>query len=150
MLLAPVFVCIGFMIAILYIDLKFDILSLPHRRAGGPIPAGVLRQIATYYGVVTKNPAVLMFVMVTTLTCIVAEILYDLVPRWVGYSSVILIGLAMGVGIIKVIPTARRLAIDKDSADERTRIAHVMFRSHIFLLTAILLLALLQFIGTPR
>jgi hypothetical protein len=138
------------MIAILYIDLQFDMLALPHRRAGGPMPADVLRQIATYYGVITKNPYLLMFVMMTTLTCIVAEILYDLVPRWVGYSSLILIGLAMGVGIIKVIPTAQRLATDKDAADERTRMVHGMFPSHIFLLTAILLLALLQSVGTPR
>jgi len=150
MLHAPVFVCIGFMIAILYIDLQFDMLSLPHRRAGGPMPAGVLRQIATYYGVITKNPYLLMFVMVTTLTCIVVEILYDLVPRWVGYSSLILIGLAMGVGIIRVIPMAQRLATDKDAADERTRMAHGMFPSHIFLLIVILLLALLQSIGMPR
>jgi hypothetical protein len=148
MLLAPVFVCIGFMIAILYIDLQFDMLGLPHRRTGGPMPTGVLGQVATYYGVITKNPYLLMFVMMTTLVCIIAEIVYAIVPPWAGYSSLVLILLAMGGGIIKVIPTAQRLATDKDTINARTRMVHGMFLAHIFLLIAILLLALVQFSGT--
>jgi hypothetical protein len=147
MLLAPVLVCIGFMLAILYIDLQFDMLALPYRRSGEPVPADVLRQITTYYGVITKNPYLLMFVMMTTITCIVVEILYDLVPRWVGYSSLALIGLAAAVTIIKVIPSAQHLSTDKDSADQRA--VHALFPSHICLLIVILLLALLQSFGTP-
>jgi hypothetical protein len=148
MLQAPLFLCIGFMIAILYIDLQFDILGLPHRRAGGPIPDDVLGQIATYYGVITKNPYLLMFVMMTALACIIAEIVYDLVPRWAGYSSLTLMLLAMGAGIVRVIPTAQRLATDKDTVGERTRMVHGMFPSHIFLLVMILLLTAVQFFGT--
>lgn len=148
MLLAPVLVCIGFMLAILYIDLQFDMLTLPYRRSGEPVPIEVLRQITTYYGVITKNPYLLMFVMMTTITCIVVEVLYDLVPRWVGYSSLLLMGLAAAVSIIKVIPSAQRLATDRDAADKRAVFA--LFPSHICLLIVIILLALLQFIGTPR
>jgi asparagine N-glycosylation enzyme membrane subunit Stt3 len=136
------------MIAILHTDLKFDMLALPYRRASEPVQADVLGQITTYYGVITKSPYLLMFVMMTTLTCIVMEILYDLVPRWVGYSSLVLIGLAMGVSIVKVIPAARCLATEKNAAEPR--VVHGLFPSHIFLLTVILLLALLQSIGTPK
>lgn len=145
---AALFLCIGFMVAILYIDLQFDILALPHRRAGGPLPTSVLAQIATYYGVITKNPYLLMFVMMTTLVCIIAEIMYGLVPRWAGYSSLVLILLAMGGGIVKVIPTAQRLAIDKDTVDERTRMVKGMFPAHMFLLVTILSLAAVQFFWT--
>ena len=148
MMQAPLFLCIGFMIAVLYIDLQFDILALPHRRASGPVPAGVLGQIATYYGVITKNPYLLMFVMMTTLICIIAEVVYDLVPRWAGYSSLLLIVLAMVVGVVKVIPTAQRLAADKDAAAERTRMVHGMFPAHILLLVTILLLTAVQFFWT--
>jgi hypothetical protein len=144
MLQAPIFICIGFMIAILYIDLQFDILALPHRRAGGPAPSGVLGQIATYYGVITKNPYLLMFVMMTALLCIIAEIVYALVPRWAGYSSLVFMLLAMLGGIVRVIPTAQRLATDTDTIDERTRMVHSMFPSHIFLLIMILSLAAVQ------
>lgn len=147
---AALFMCIGFMVAILYIDLQFDVLSLPHRHTRGPVPNSVLGQIATYYGVITKNPYLLMFVMMTALVCIVTELYYSLVPRWAGYASLVLMLLAMGGGIVRVIPTAQRLATDKDTVDERTRMVHSMFPAHVFLLTCILSLAAVQFFGTGK
>ena len=147
---AALFMCIGFMVAILYIDLQFDILSLPYRRTPGPVPNGVLGQIATYYGVITKNPYLLMFVMMTALVCIIFEIVYSLVPQWAGYASLVLMLLAMGGGIVRVIPTAQRLATDKDTVEERTRMVQSMFPAHMFLLACILSLAAVQFFGTGK
>jgi hypothetical protein len=141
---APLFLCLGFMIAILYIDLQFDLLALPSKGSGGPVPSGVLAQIATYYGVITKNPYLLMFVMMTALVSIITQIVYAQVPTWAGYSSLVLMLLAMGGGVVLVIPTAQRLATDKDSIDERTRMVYGMFPSHMFLLVCILSLAAVQ------
>ena len=88
--------------------------------------------------------ALVVFVMLTAAVCLVAEIVYDLVPRWVGYSSLALMALAMAGGVVKVIPTAQRLASGKDPADTQTRLIHGMFPSHVGLLVCILLLAAIQ------
>jgi hypothetical protein len=148
MLMLALFLCLGFMIAVLYIDLQFDILALPHRRTTGPLSADVLEPIASYYRCITKNPYLLMFVMATTLICLIAEVKYDLVPRWAGYASLFLMALSMSVGTFKVIPTAQRLAAGKESVDEQTRMVHSIFPFHIVLLISILLLAAVQFSTT--
>jgi hypothetical protein len=143
-MLVPLFLCIGFMLAVLYIDLMFDVSAVPYRRTGAPIPAEVVESIASYYRRITQNPYVLMFVMLTATLCIVAQIVYDLVPRWAGYSSLVLMAVAMLAGAGKVIPAAQRLAAGKDAEDTRTRLVHSMFPGHVALLISILLLALVQ------
>jgi hypothetical protein len=146
----PIALCIGFMIAILYVDLAFDASALPHRRTGAPLPVDVLDPIASYYRRITQNPYLLMFVMLTTTACIVAQIVYELVPRWAAYSSLVLMGLSMLAGVLKVIPTAQRLAAGKDDVEQQTRMVRSIFASHVGLLISILLLAAVQFTATLR
>ena len=149
-MLITVFICIGFMLAVLYIDLMFDVTAVPYRRTGTTLPKEVLDPITHYYGRITQNPYVLMFVMLTTTVCLVAEIVYDLTPRWAAYSSLVAMGLAMATGTAKVIPTAQRLASGKDPADKQTSLIHGMFPSHVFLLICILALAGIQFSTAGR
>jgi hypothetical protein len=149
-MLITVFVCIGFMLAVLYIDLMFDVTAVPYRRTGAALPKEVLAPITHYYGRITQNPYVLMFVMLTATVCLVAEIVYDLVPRWAAYSSLFFMGLAMVAGSLKVIPTAQRLGSDKDPADVQTSLIHHMLPSHLVLLVSILLLAVIQLMAAGR
>jgi len=140
----PLFLCIGFMIAVLYLDLVFDVSALPYRHAKGPLPDHIVEPIATYYRYVTRNPYLLMFVMAIATISIIAELVYGLAPAWKGYVSLVLMGLAMVVGVARVIPTAERLAKGTVEAEQRARMVHSMFPSHIFLLITILLLAAVQ------
>jgi hypothetical protein len=144
-MLITLFLCLGFMMAVLYIDLMFDVSAAPYRRTGAALPREVLDPITHYYGRITQNPYVLMFVMLTTTVCIGAQILFDLAPRWVGYSSLFLMGLSMAAGTLKVIPTAQRLGAGTEPEDVRTRLVHSMLPFHLMLLTNILLLAAIQF-----
>jgi hypothetical protein len=146
MLAPPLFLCIGFMIAVLYIDLVFDMSALPHRRTGAPLPADVLDPIATYYRYITRNPYLLTFVMLTTTVCIVVEIVYGLVPRWAGYLSLFLMGLSMSAAVLKVIPAAQRLAAGKDTVEQQTHLVHGILPYHLVLLASILSLATVQFL----
>jgi hypothetical protein len=148
-MLIALFLCIGFMMAVLYIDLMFDVSALPYRHTKAPLPKGVLDPIIHYYGRITQNPYVLMFVMLTAVTCIGAEILYRLAPRWAGYASLFLMGLSMLTGTLKVIPTAQRLGSGDDSDEARTRMIHGMLPFHLVLLINILLLAGIQFSVAP-
>jgi hypothetical protein len=94
--------------------------------------------------IVIADPGTSRF-MVTTVTCIVAEIVYDLVPRWAGYSSLLLMGFAMLLGVLEVIPTAQRLSAGKDDAEQQARMVHGMLAAHIALLISVLSLAAVQF-----
>ena len=149
-MLIPLFLCIGFEIAVLYMDLVFDLSALPYRHTRAVLPGEVMGPIATYYRYITRNPYLLMFVLLTTAVCIVTEIVYDLVPRLVGYSSLFFIGFAMLAGTLKVIPTAQRLATGTDPDDKRTRMIHSIFPYHVAILISILSLALVQFSTTIK
>ncbi len=144
-MIVPLSLCIGFMLAVLYIDLMFDLMALPHRRTAGVLPAHVLDSIAHYYGRITQNPYVLMFVMLTATCCLIAEIVYDLAPRWAAYSSLFLMAVSAVVAAGKVIPMAQRLSAGKDSAEERTRMIHAMLPFHLVLLVDIVALSAIQF-----
>ena len=49
--------CGGFLLAILWMDLIFDVQVLGHRRADGPLPEPVLASIAAYYKRATTDSA---------------------------------------------------------------------------------------------
>ena len=139
------FLCIGFMLAVLYIDLMFDVSAVPYRKTGAVLPKEILDPITHYYGRITQNPYVLTFVMLTTTVCLGAQILYGLTPRWVGYTSLALMGLSMVTATVKVIPAAQRLGGAKDPEDVRTRLVHGLLPAHLVLLINMLLLASIQF-----
>src|ERR1035438_9232371 len=66
----------GFLLAVLWFDLMFDVQVLGH--AEGPLPEGALASIAAYYGRVTTSARpmnrLIATVMVGTLAAIVVEI----------------------------------------------------------------------------
>jgi hypothetical protein len=144
-MMIPIFLCIGFMIAVLYMDLSFDITALPYRKSRAVLPPDVLNPIVAYYRRLTQNPWLLIFVMLTATTSVIAEIVYGLVPPRVSYSSLIIMGAAMILGMVKVIPAATRLAQRKDSPEKQTQLSHSLFPCHILLLILILSLTLVQF-----
>ena len=143
-MLHALFFCLGFCVAIIYIDLVFDVSAMPYRKTGTAIPAAVVTPITTYYRYVTRNPWLLIFVMSVTLTCIVAEILLRLVSPEVGYSSLVIFGVIALLAIAKVIPGAQRLAAGKETVEEQTRLAHGLLFYHLVFLVLVLALVLLQ------
>lgn len=144
-MLITLFLCLGFMMAVLYIDLMFDVSAAPYRKTNEALPKAVLDPITHYYGRITQNPYVLMFVMLTTTLCIGSEILYNSAPRWASYSSLFLMGLSMITGTLKVIPTAQRLGAGTDPEDVRTRMVHSMLPFHLILMVNIIALTAIQF-----
>jgi hypothetical protein len=144
-MLIPLFLCIGFMLAVLYIDLVFDMVALPYRKNRATPPKEVLESITSYYGRITQNPWLLIFVLTTSATCIIWEIVYKLVPPRISYCSIVVVSALMLIGVLKVIPAAHRLASGKESIEVQTRLVHSLFPYHILLLILTLSLTLLQF-----
>ena len=150
MLTAVLFLCIGFMIAVLYIDLVFDFSGLPHRRSGEPLAPAVLDPIATYYRYITRNPYLLMLIMATAAGCIVVQIYHESVPRWTGYASLLLMVFNTLIAVLRVIPAAQRLASGRDTVELQTRLVHGVLPYHVLLLASVLLMAGVQLVAASR
>jgi hypothetical protein len=143
-MLIPLFLCIGFMLAVLYIDLVYDLSALPYRKTKANLPKDVLDPIVQYYGIITKRPWLLIAMIITTTICIVVEIAYNLVLQWVGYTSLVSFGMLMVTGVLIVIPRAQRLASGKEPEEAQTRLVHSLFPYHIGFLIVVLSLAFLH------
>ncbi len=148
--IAPLFLCLGFCIAVVYMDLVFDLSALPYRKLKSDLSNDVLNPIITYYAYVTKNPWLLIFVMFTATACLITEVVLQLVPRWAGYSSLILFGVVMLLGVTRIIPLASRLAARKDTAEKQTHLVRSLAPYHVFIMIALLTLALMQFSTISR
>lgn len=146
----PLFLCIGFFIAIAYTDLVFDISALPYRGSKANLPGHILDPIVTYYRYITKNPWLLVFCMLTATICVIAQIWFHQVPKGVGYASISMIGVVLLFTSLQVIPAAQRIASRKDAEEKLTRLVHSLFPSHIIIMILILSLALLQFNAATR
>ncbi|MCP4201231.1 MAG: hypothetical protein GY769_04780 [bacterium] len=142
-MLHVLFFCLGFCIAIIYIDLVFDVSVLLHRTRD-TLPASALAPITTYYRHVTKNPWLLIFVMTAALTCIVAEVVFGLTSARVGYASLVIFAAIAVLAVARVIPGAQRLASGREGVKEQTRLARGLLVYHLVFLVLVLSLALLQ------
>ncbi len=138
--------CGGFLLAVLWMDLIFDVQVLPHRHSGEQIPEAVLASIAGYYHRATTSSrpmstliAVVMLIMVTALT-IRAALGHD--PGWLVAVSAALVGTAILLALTHTVPNAVRLGRREDSPVDQTRLARSVFRDH-----ALCLGLMLAFLG---
>jgi hypothetical protein len=83
---------IGFLLAVLWFDLMFDVQT--RRHAGDLLPGEVLASISAYYRRVTTEAypmnRLVALVMALTLAAICAEILQGENPWWIGWVSLAL------------------------------------------------------------
>ncbi|MGZ6640018.1 MAG: hypothetical protein ACXVII_45335, partial [Solirubrobacteraceae bacterium] len=84
----------GFLLAVLWFDLMFDVQALFHRGRG--LPEDTLASIAGYYRRVTTTARpmnrLVAAVMLATIGAIVAQIVRGDRPPWVGWVSLVLAG----------------------------------------------------------
>jgi ER membrane protein SH3 len=124
----------GFLLAVLWFDLMFDVQVLPHR--GAPtVPADALDSIARYYGRVTTAARpmnrLIGAVMVATLAALLAQIASGDDPRWVGWASLALTVTAVGIAGAHTVPSAVRLGTRSDPVEEQSRLARSICRDHL-------------------
>lgn len=146
-MMIALFFCLGFMFAVLYMDMVFDVSALGHRTSGKRLPPEVLEPIAMYYRYITRNPYLLIAILFTALGSIIMEITYALVPPWAGYASLVLILLTMVTGVLRIIPQAQRLAAGGDTLDEQTRLVHGLLPFHAVMMVNVWLLVAVQVIA---
>jgi hypothetical protein len=136
----------GFLIAVLWFDLMFDVQTRKH--AGATLSAEALASISSYYRRVTIEAwpmnRLIAAVMIATLLTIVVEIVQNADHWWIGWISLAAAASAIGLARVRTIPNAARLGRAAVSLDEQTRIARVVYRDHLYCVAAIAVLLVLQ------
>jgi hypothetical protein len=137
----------GFLIAVLWFDLMFDVQVLPHR-GGGDLPEPVLASIAGYYRRVTTEARpmnrLIAAVMLVVLTTVAVQAGVDDVPVWVTVVSLAAAMTGIGLAGARTVPSAVRLGGRTDPAGDQSRLARTICRDHFVCLAAIAALLVVQ------
>jgi hypothetical protein len=138
----------GFLLAVLWFDLMFDLQVLPHRGRRGDLPEDVLASISSYYRRVTTAARpmnrLIGAVMLATIIAIGVEIVGDDVRGWAAWVSLLLAGSATALAAGHTFPSAVRLGARADAVDVQSRLARSICRDHLLCLAAITSLLTIQ------
>jgi hypothetical protein len=139
----------GFLLAVLWFDLMFDVQVLRHRGTGD-LPEPVLASIAGYYRRVTTDARpmnrLVAAVMLATLACLVAQAVADDVAGWVSVVSVAAAATGVGLAGARTVPAAVRLGGRRDPVTAQSRMARAICRDHLVCLVAIATLVVVQLV----
>jgi hypothetical protein len=138
----------AFLTAVLWFDLMFDVQVRKH--AGDTLPDEVLASIRAYYRRVTTDATpmnrLISGVMLTTLAAIGFEIVKSSVPLWLSLTSFIAALSAIGLAAVRTVRNAVRLGAATDSVTVQTQLARTIYRDHVYCLTAMAVVLVLQLI----
>lgn len=140
----------GFLIAVLWFDLMFDVQVWRHR--GSPeVPEPTLQSIASYYRRVTTTASpmgrLVGLVMFLLLGALVAQAISGNEPLWVTVVSIAAAALGIGLALVRIFGRARRLAAGDDPPEVQSELARAIFRAHIACLAAMVTLLAVQIAG---
>lgn len=138
----------GFLLAVLWFDLMFDVQARGHPERD--LPADVRASIATYYARVTTAARPMNRLVATgmlvTIAALTAELFRDDLPLWRTSLALLLTLTAVGLAGGRTVPNAVRLGRQTDDATEQSRLARSILRDHVLcfgLVLAVLVLVLL-------
>ena len=137
---------LGFLLAVLWFDLMFDVQVRGHRAE--VLPAGVRDSIAAYYRRVTTTAhpmsRLVAVAMLVTLAALVGEIAHGDVRVWVGDASLLFTAAAIGLAAIRTVRNAIRLGAQTDTVERQSVLARSILRDHIACFLAIAVTLMLQ------
>jgi hypothetical protein len=100
----------GFLLAVLWFDLMFDVQVLPHGR--DEIPEHVLASVSAYYRRVTTAARPMNWLIATVMLATIASVGIELArrdaPPGVGWASLAVAGSAISLAIGRTVPNAVR------------------------------------------
>jgi hypothetical protein len=127
----------GFLLAVLWFDLMFDVQVL---RRTGPSPDALASTAAYYRRVTTDARPMNLLVgaaMAATLVAIAVQITDADEPAWVGWTSLALAAPPIALAALHTYPAAVRLGARRQPLEDQLRIARSICRDHLLCLAAI-------------
>jgi hypothetical protein len=141
--------CGGFLLAVLWMDLMFDVQVLRHRDPELPEP--VLSSIAAYYRRVTTTARpmghLIAIVMLTAIVTLVIQIGSSHRPPWLPVASLLVGGGPVGLAAVRVVPNAVRLGARSDTVLQQSALARSICRDHVLCLIGIVAFVSLQLVA---
>lgn len=138
----------GFLLAVLWFDLMFDVQVLRYRE--DDVPEVVLASIAGYYRRVTTEARpmnrLVAAVMLATLLAIVVQAMGDDAPRWVSVVSAVAAAAPIGLAAARTVPSAVRLGSRRDPVDAQRTLARSICRDHMICIPWIATLLVVQLV----
>jgi hypothetical protein len=138
----------GFMLAVLWFDLMFDVQVLGDGDRDDPLSESALASIAAYYARVTTAARpmnrLIAAVMLATLACIVAEIAAGTTRAWVAWLSLACALGPIGLAGVRVVPSAVRLGARTDTPERQSALARSIWTGHLACAAGIVSLLALQ------
>lgn len=129
----------GFLIAVVWFDMMFDVQVFRHRRAA-EVPTQVLESISAYYRRVTTTASpmgrLVGIVMAILLVDLGVQAAIGDVAVWVSVVSLAVALLGVGLAAVRVFRRARRLGGGSDSQAVQSALARSIFRDHVICLLA--------------
>jgi hypothetical protein len=145
--------CAGFLLAVLWFDLMFDVQAWPLVQ-GDPMAAGGLDSIGAYYQRVTISAAPMNLliggVMLIALAAAALDIARGSTARWRRVATLVLLALPIILAQVKIFPDAQRLAGQADSLAVQQDLAAGILVAHLGCFVAIGLVLILQLIPDQR
>lgn len=139
----------GFLLAILWFDLMFDLQVWPHW-GQETLPEDVLASIAGYYERVTTDAAPMNLfvgaVMFLTIGAVIRNLFRGTQAVWVRVGTLILVSVPVTAAQAVIFPGAQQLAARTDSLAVQTNLANAIFTAHVACFVAISLMLILQFL----
>ncbi|WP_205873048.1 hypothetical protein [Mycobacterium camsae] len=127
--------CGGFLLAVVWMDLIFDVQVLGHREAGAELPEPLLASIAGYYrrATTTSQPMgrFIAMVMLILLSALGFEAAYGREPVWLLVASAGAAAIPVVVALVHTVPSAVRLGSRIDPPDVQTHLARAVCRDHL-------------------
>ena len=140
----------GFLLAVLWFDLMFDVQVVRNREP--VLPEHVLASIAAYYRRVTTAARpmnrLVAGAMIGTLASVIVQIARGDRQRWVGWVSIALVLAPMLLAALHTVPRAVKLGARTDSAERQSELARSIWHDHLLCVAAILTLLVVQLSAT--
>jgi len=131
----------GFLLAVLWMDLMFDVQVLRHP-GEDPLPEPVLASIAGYYRRVTTEARPMGHAVGGAMALAIGAAALQLArggePRWLAGASLALAGAPAALAMARVLPNAVRLGARSDPPAQQSALARAIWRDHLACLAAIL------------
>ncbi len=138
--------CAGFLLAVLWMDLMFDVQALGH---AGDVPEHALASIAGYYRRVTTEAWPMGALIGTVMAVAVGGAVWQAVRAPAGrqLAAVALIALPVGLAMMRVFPFAVRLGQRTDPASAQSDLARAICHDHLVCLALVAAFLILQVRG---
>ena len=144
--------CCGFLLAVLWMDLIFDIQVRGTWADGVPEP--VLASIAGYYRRATTTSRPMSHLIAVVMVILLAGLVFQGVrghdPLWLSATSAALAGVPILLALIRTVPNAIRLGARTGGPAEQSRLARSVYRQHVlcFVFISALLVLRLTHVAT--